>query len=164
MPPPLQAAAKLGLSLRAMSDEDLPFVEALFASTRADLFAGMPPAQRDALLALQHRSQHQHYRGAYPDAEWLIVERGDEPVGRLYLQEEPRAVRLIDISLVPQVRGQGIGAALLGDLLEAARDQGRDVVLHVEHQNPARRLYERLGFAPVEDKGVYLEMAWSPPP
>ena len=165
MPPPLHAADKLGISCRPMTDADLTFVDALYASTRAEEMAltGWPPAQQAAFLAQQHRAQHQHYRTFYPDAEWLILEHGGEPIGRLYLADQDERIQLIDISLVGAARGRGLGAAILEDLLEAAAGAGKKVALQVERSNPARRLYVRLGFALVRDNGVYLEMEWRPP-
>ena len=90
MPPPFPRAEALGLSLRPMTDEDLPFVAALFASTRAEEVAqtGWPAEQQQAFLAQQHEAQHRHYRTHYPEADWLIVELGGEAIGRLYLVEE----------------------------------------------------------------------------
>ncbi len=149
-----------------MSDDDLPFVAALYASTRAGELAqtGWPAPQQQAFLAQQHRAQHQHYRTAFPNAEWLILERGGENIGRLYVDESPgNRILLIDISLVGDARGGGLGTAVLSDLLAAAAAAGKSVSLHVERLNPARRLYVRLGFELVGDKGIYLEMAWHPP-
>lgn len=163
MPPPLPAAERLGLAFRPMTDGDLPFVAELFASTRAELFAALPPAMREGLVARQHEAQHRHYRAAWPDAEWLIVELGGEAIGRLYLDSSGDAFHLIDISLVPAARGGGLGGAILSDLVEAARRSGRRVSMHVEHSNPALRLYAGLGFTLVEDKGVYLELEWRAP-
>ncbi len=165
MPPPLHAAGKLGIACRPMADEDLPFVADLYASTRAGEVAqtGWPAAQQQAFLAQQHRAQHVHYRNAYPDAEWLIVERDGERIGRLYLGEAGDRILLIDISLVAAARNAGLGSAILADLLDAAGATGKRVSLHVERFNPAHRLYDRLGFTLVRDKGVYLEMEWSPP-
>ena len=54
------------------------------------------------------------------------------------------------------MRGQGIGGNILGDLLKEADSRGAEVSIHVEKNNPAMRLYARLGFVPIEDKGVYL--------
>ena len=67
---------------------------------------------------------------------------------------------MIDISLLPEVRGQGLGKAVMSDVVAAARITGKTVSLHVERTNPARRLYARLGFVQVEDKGIYLRMEW----
>jgi ribosomal protein S18 acetylase RimI-like enzyme len=51
---------------------------------------------------------------------------------------------------------------LLTDLLRQAEEEGRQVSLHVEARNPARRLYERLGFRVAADLGVHQRMEWSP--
>src|SRR5687767_13551548 len=125
MAPPLIAAAAFGLAYRPMTDADLPFVEALFASTRAEEFAltGLAPEQLQALLAQQHKAQHHHYRLHHCAAEWLIVEREGEPIGRLYLDRSGESDRVIDISLVPVARGQGIGGAILADVIADAEDR-----------------------------------------
>jgi ribosomal protein S18 acetylase RimI-like enzyme len=65
-------------------------------------------------------------------------------------------IRIVDIALLPDYRGNGIGTALLRDLFSEADAAGKTVTIHVERFNPALRLYERLGFALAEDKGVYL--------
>ena len=165
MPPCLPVAESLGISLRPMTDDDLPFAAALYASSRADELAqtGWPLERRQAFLAQQHQAQHRHYRSHYPGAEWLIVERDGEAIGRLYLAEWERELRIIDISLVAAARGQGIGGAIITDLLAAAATLSKAVSIHVEKSNPARRLYHRLGFLGVIDKGAYLEMEWQPP-
>lgn len=157
-------AAALGLVARPMIDEDMPFAEALYASTRADELAatGWPAEQQHAFLAQQHRAQHHHYRRYYEGADWLILERDGQKVGRLYLVEWESELRIIDVSLVPSARGRGLGSALLSDIQQRGADAGKRVTIHVEVHNPARRLYERLGFVTVEDKGVYLLMAWTP--
>jgi ribosomal protein S18 acetylase RimI-like enzyme len=162
MPPPLCRAAGLGVTTRQMTDDDLDFAAALYASTRAEELAlsGWPEAERRAFLDQQHQAQHHHYRTYYPGAEWLILEREGEAIGRLYLAEWRDQFRIVDISLVPASRGAGIGEAILRDVQDAARGAGKGVSIHVEKANPARRLYERLGFGIAEDKGVYDLMEW----
>jgi len=71
-------------------------------------------------------------------------------------------IRMVDIALLPPSRNAGIGTALRRDLLAEAAIAHQPVRIHVEKFNPALRLYERLGFAPIEDKGVYLFMEWAP--
>jgi ribosomal protein S18 acetylase RimI-like enzyme len=54
----------------------------------------------------------------------------------------------LSIAVVAEARGQGIGSALLDALLALAREQGyRALSLSVRRENPARRLYERMGFS-----------------
>lgn len=60
---------------------------------------------------------------------------------------------LLFIGVRPELRGQGIGGGLIREIQE--RIDG-DLKLHVEHDNPALRLYQRSGF-----KNKYLEMRWS---
>jgi ribosomal protein S18 acetylase RimI-like enzyme len=79
-----------------------------------------------------------------------------EPAGRLYVDRGEGEIRIVDIALLPDHRGQGIGGSLLRDLLVEADAGGKSVTIHVERLNPALKLYERLGFALAEDKGVYL--------
>jgi GNAT superfamily N-acetyltransferase len=140
-----------------MTDADLPFVAALYATTRADELAatGWPEAMQAAFLAQQHRAQHAHYRGTWPGGEWLIIERASAAIGRLYLAEELGKRLIVDISLLPEARGAGLGTAILADLLAA---ETMPVELHVQRFNPARRLYERFGFEIVEEQAIYFRM------
>ena len=162
MPPPLNEAAAFGISYRAVTDEDLPFVAALYATTRAEEVAstGWPPEIQAAFLDQQHRAQHGYYRTAWPDGEWLLIERHGAPIGRLYLAEQDGMLLLVDISLLPAERGTGLGTAILNDLLDG---ETRPVELHVERFNPALRLYQRLGFEEAEDTTIYLRMIRRPP-
>jgi ribosomal protein S18 acetylase RimI-like enzyme len=61
---------------------------------------------------------------------------------------------------LPEFRNRGIGGRLLRDLQEEAASAGKRVGIHVEKQNPARRLYERLGFAMTQPGDVYDLMEW----
>ncbi|MCU1349273.1 MAG: acetyltransferase, partial [Acidobacteria bacterium] len=93
-------------------------------------------------------------------AELWVIERDGLPIGRLYLNYLPDDLRIVDIALAPEARGQRVGGTILEQLLADAVASGRGVSIHVEMQNPALRLYERLGFRPVDQNGVYLLMRW----
>lgn len=152
-----------GCTLRPIRDEDLPFLEQLYAATRANELAPVPwsSAHKAAFLQQQFAAQHAHYQAHYTGARFDVIERDGLPIGRLYVARWPREIRVVDIALIAQVRGQGVGTRLLGELLDEARQEGKTVTIHVEHTNPALRFYERLGFRQVEDKGVYLFLEWS---
>lgn len=162
MPPPLRAAARHGLNYRPFAESDLPFVERLFSSTREEEVAmtGWPEDQQRTFIAGQFRAQHSHYQTHFGDAEWLIVERAGKPVGRLYLSEDEQEFLIVDVTIAPEARGAGLGAAILEDIFELARPTGKRVAIHVEKNNPARRLYLRLGFEVQEDHGIYDLMTW----
>jgi ribosomal protein S18 acetylase RimI-like enzyme len=106
-------------------------------------------------VATQFDAQDAAYRGAYPDGEFLVAVVDGERAGRLYLGRLPGEFRLIDVTLAPSRRRQGIGRALVSWVIARAEDEGRDVTLHVEPWNPAKRLYEQLGFETVELRGIY---------
>jgi ribosomal protein S18 acetylase RimI-like enzyme len=153
-----------GLALRAARAEDEPFLLRVYASTREEEVAPLPwpAAEKAAFLAQQAAAQHQHYRTYYQDAEYKVILLDGEAIGRLYLARMPGEIRIMDIALLPAHRNLGIGAGLITDLLDEGAATGKRVSVHVETFNPARRLYERLGFCEVEDKGVYRLLRWEP--
>lgn len=162
--PALHRAGKLGVCIRWMSDADMPFLRQLYRSTREDELdiTGWEEDQKQSFIDMQFRAQHTHYQKHYPDALWLIIEQACCPVGRLYLERWTREHRIIDIALLPQVRGRGLGGAVLLDLHDEAAADGKAVSIHVEKVNPAMSLYRRLGYKTVEDKGVYDLLVWKP--
>ena len=164
MPPPLKAAARLGLRYRTAVDEDLPLLALVYASTRLEEVAqsGWPLETQHQFLAHQFDAQHRHYRQHYPAAEWLVIELAGTAAGRLYIEEWPDQIRLIDIALLPDHRGGGAGSAILSDLMDMAAAAEKPLTIHVEKNNPAMRLYRRLGFMPIDEHGVYDLMEWRP--
>jgi ribosomal protein S18 acetylase RimI-like enzyme len=149
-----------GLSVRRIADPDLPFLQALYAATRADEVAstGWAPAECARFLAQQFGCQHRYYQDHYADAEFLLIVRGDQPVGRLYWRSEGEGATLIDVSLVPEERGRGLGSALMQLLAGLADRDGLAITLHVEPANPALHLYRRFGFEPIGDNSIYTKM------
>ena len=119
-------------------------------------------AQKDAFLGAQFEAQDAWYREAYAGASFEVILVEGEPAGRLYLHRGRSEIRIVDIALLPEHRGGGVGTLLLRDLLAEADEAGKSVTIHVERLNPALRLYERLGFALAEDKGVYLFLERQP--
>ncbi len=164
MPPPLRAAAALDISYRPIADEDLPFLFEVYGSTRAEELAptGWPTEMKVQFLQQQFTAQHDHYQRHYPDAEWLMIVRGADSVGRLYVEIWPSQIRLIDIAILPQYRGLGIGTAILSDLRDWASEKARPLTIHVEKSNPARSLYDRMGFSFLQENGVYDLLEWRP--
>jgi ribosomal protein S18 acetylase RimI-like enzyme len=152
------------VGFRPADDADQQFLYALYASTRADEMSQVdwPDEQKDAFLQMQFNAQHRYYHEQFPSASYLVVERDGEAIGRIYLDRRSDELRLIDIALMPQARNQGLGKALLMDLLDEGQANALPVRIHVEQFNPAMRLYLRLGFMQIEDQGVYQLMEWRP--
>lgn len=132
-----------------MTDDDLAFTARVYASTRQEELAqtGWPQPMIDAFLAQQHQAQHTYYSAHYAGMHRYAIRRGGVDIGRLYLHEGASELRVVDIALLPEARGKGIGGALLADVTSYAAARGLRVSIHVEQNNPARRLYLRAGFA-----------------
>ena len=150
------------LALRPQAEVDRDFLYRLYASTRAAemALADWSEAQKLEFLQLQFNAQSKHYAEYFPDASFDIIELDGVAIGRLYLDAGEEEFRVIDIALLPEYRGRGIGARYMRDVMRRAADRDACVTIHVEKNNPAMSLYERLGFVPVEDKGVYWFMRW----
>jgi ribosomal protein S18 acetylase RimI-like enzyme len=150
--------------LRPVGRGDTEFLYRVYAGTRAEELAVVPwdEAQKDAFLRAQFAAQDAHYRQHYPGATLDVIEVGGEPVGRLYVHRGPSDIRIMDIALAPPFRARGIGTGLLHRLMAEADESARKLSIHVEMNNPARTLYERLGFAVAGERGVYVLMERSP--
>ena len=147
------------VSLRSATPDDEGFLLKLFGSTRIDEFKFLADANRiDALIGMQFNLQRRQYEAGYPDAEHNIILRDGQPVGRIFVDEGEREIALVDVALIPEFRNKGIGRYLLDLLLARAAAVKKPVRLHVSKLNPARRLYERLGFSVVSEDGMYFEM------
>lgn len=153
-----------GLSLRDETADDTAFVAALYASSREQEMSVLdwPEEAKLAFLFEQYTLQRDHYRTHYSAAEFLVLERNGEPVGRIYIKRGSTEIRLMEISLLASLRGQGIGSVLLDHLMAEARERNQCITLHVEPDNPAQRLYSRLGFELREQRGIYDFLEWRP--
>jgi ribosomal protein S18 acetylase RimI-like enzyme len=152
------------VGLRPIVDADLPLLERIYGSTRVEELAqtDWDEAGKAAFIAFQFQAQHLHYTTHYHDAQFFVIERDGEAVGRLYLHWRERELRIVDIALLPDARGHGLGGALLKALMDAAAAAGKTVSIHVEQMNPAMRLYQRLGFRRIGEHGIYHLMEWAP--
>jgi ribosomal protein S18 acetylase RimI-like enzyme len=154
-----------GFALRHAVDGDLPRLVLLYADTRAEELAAVPwpPEFKQTFLAQQFQFQHRHFVAEHPTADFLVVEREGRIEGRYYLLREAPEHHIVDICLMAEHRGRGLGRALIEASQQEARARGRGMALQVLVDNHgARRLYERLGFGPVADGSTdtHLFMRW----
>jgi RimJ/RimL family protein N-acetyltransferase len=157
-------AMTVAITLRPITDADMDFLHRLYATTREDELKQVDwtPEQKAAFVDQQFHAQHQYWQENYEDTSWNLVLLDGEPIGRLYVARWPEEIRIVDIALVPEHRGGGLGTRLLRELFAEADASGRKTSIHVEIFNPARRLYERLGFVQAAERGVYLLMERQP--
>lgn len=156
-----------GVGLRLRQPGDRAFLRDLYRSTRAEevAAAGFDPLTGALFLNSQFDLQCRHFDAHYIlGGQRLIGVAQDQPIGRLDLWQNETSgrpdLRVVDLSLLPAWRGQGLGAALLVAVQQAAVEQGRSVSLHVDKFNRALNLYRRLGFKKVGDTGASWRMEW----
>jgi len=158
------ASAMKQIRFRPEEPEDEAFLCALYATTRQEEMAltGWPAERQEAFLRQQFRFQTAHYRRHYGGAAFEIILLDQRPMGRIYVHRGPEDIRLMDIALLPEYRGAGIGGTILRGLLGEAARARKPVTLHVEPYNRALRLYQRLGFQVIEQRGPNLFLEWRP--
>jgi len=154
------------IRLRAVEPADDSFILSVYASTRADEMRQVPwtVEQKDAFVRMQYSAQKGHYAAAYPRASHDVICVEETSVGRIYLDRSEDVFHILDITVLPQYRDQGIGSELLRRLLAEAGHSGKAVTIYVETFNPSVRLFERLGFQKDEEKGFLLRMKWQAKP
>ncbi|QLE87647.1 GNAT family N-acetyltransferase [Shewanella sp. Scap07] len=156
----LQLAA---LKLKQYSDADLSFLTRLYITVRRDEFqaANWPETQLTQFLTQQFSAQYDYYCQHYCADSFNIIFYQSQPIGRLFVEYRHDDIRVVDISLLPEYRNKGIASYYFQQLFDQAKSSQRCVTIHVERNNPARHLYERLGFKfKSQTDDVYLLMQW----
>ena len=111
---------------------------------------------------MQFNAQQQWYLATYSTAANQIIEKDHEPIGRMIVQRERGTCRLLDISLLPKHRRQGIGGEMIRALIKECEKSGLVLKLQVLNTNPAQRLYTRLGFIKTGEDQIYTQMELRP--
>lgn len=153
------------VTLRNFTTEDEAFLYRLYATTREEELTalGWNAAQQELFLKMQFNIQHRAYSTNYPQADSYIIIVDGEQAGRLMLNRTDEEIFMIDLALLPEYRGLGIGSTLFKELLAEGAESGRPVILHVLKDNVnAIRLYEKLGFNMSADVGMYFRMECVP--
>jgi ribosomal protein S18 acetylase RimI-like enzyme len=154
-------------SLRPLTPQDQKFLwEMLYQAIY--VAPGSPPLPR-SLLQQPDLAHYATGWGKPGDLGRLaVLAKSGQPIGaawlRLFPAEDPgygfvaATIPELSAAVVPEFRCQGIGAAMISDLIQAARSLYPAVSLSVSQGNPAQRLYEQLGFHFVKSEGDSLTL------
>lgn len=156
------AVTASAVRLRPVTEGDREFLVRAYGSTREDELAllAWPDGAREAFVRSQFDVQDTSYRAQNPHGRFDVVEVDGVDAGRIYVDRRPTDIRLVDITLLPEFRGRGVGGHLVTRLTDEAGATGRTVSLHVEIHHRAAALYARLGFVVVAERGLYRRMEW----
>jgi ribosomal protein S18 acetylase RimI-like enzyme len=152
------------VAFRPITSQDEEFLYRVYASSREEELAQVAwgASEKEAFLRMQFSLQHKYYREVFSAASFLIIELERLPIGRLYIDRTTDEIHIIDIALLPEHRGRGIGTSLLKAILAEAAANNLPATIYVERFNRAQNLYRRLGFATVSESEVYLLMECKP--
>jgi ribosomal protein S18 acetylase RimI-like enzyme len=91
-----------------------------------------------------------------------IIEIDRQDGGMLQIEEKPDHFYLKRIELLPKFQRQGIGTRLIRSVIDEAGRRNKPVILQVLRVNPAKALYERLGFTTYEETKLHYKMKHLP--
>ncbi len=155
--------SKININLRSVGEDDQEFLCDVYCSARRDEVAafGWDAAQTDAFLQMQFTMQQGAYNMQSPNAEYSVILLNETPSGRMIVNRTSSAMTLIDIIVLPQFRGIGIGTYLIKRLQDEAAASEKPLILQVDKTNHvAAKLYERLGFRVTSMAAFACEMEW----
>jgi ribosomal protein S18 acetylase RimI-like enzyme len=134
----------------------------IYSSTRADELALLPwdATQKQAFLQMQFSAQQKHYRAYFPHATHEMILAEGQPIGRLYVDHRETEIRILDITLLPEIRGRGIGTLVIQELMKEAEYENKSISIYVESFNRSLGLFHRLGFVKMEESGTSWLMEW----
>lgn len=148
--------------LSSFNDFNNPFLLSVYASTRDEEMRLAPwtDEQKTVFLKTQFEAQHDYYLQKFPDASYQIINFDKIPVGRLYVLRLKSEIRILDLTVLPEFRGKGIGTYLISELCEEAAAAGKALQIYIESFNSSSELFSRLGFVPVGEQGVHILWEW----
>lgn len=153
------------ISLRPAVSDDEPFLAQVYGSTRVEELAatGWSIPQKEAFIQMQYQAQRRHYLAEYPHARREIILLEGMPVGRLDVDNSAGCIHVLDLTVIAEHRGQGIGSHLLAALMKDSAKEAKPIRIYVETFNRSLRLFERLGFRRIREAGIHYLMEWVKP-
>ena len=142
-------------ALRAVTDHDDAWLYQLNAATMRE-YAEQTYGPWDEAAA------RRIFASRWDLSSMRIIVVGGEDAGLLDLRRHPDGLEVAQIKILPPFQRRGLGTAILTDILRDTHQRGQSVILRVLKVNPARRLYERLGFVVTGETDTHFLMAARP--
>jgi ribosomal protein S18 acetylase RimI-like enzyme len=109
-------------------------------------------------------TQRARFDATFIPEEVHIVSVDGRDAGFIAARQDPEVIQLFNLMIAPEFQNRGLGTAVLRNLLTLAQKRRMPVRLQVLKVNPARHLYERMGFTfiPEEEIPTHFRMIWRP--
>ena len=152
------------VSVRPVTAGDEDFLLEVYKSSRGDDLRGLGWAEDriSEFLSMQYEAQQRFYESEYKRAADEIVLLAGKPAGRMTVERRDYEIRCVDLALLPEHRGGGVGAFLIAKLQDEARRVNKPLRFQVIRFNRAVNLFERLGFVRTSETGTHFQMEWMP--
>ena len=151
----------MAVTLRPVEPDDEGFLFELFCRSQGNELGALDATHRDAILKMQYHAQLQTYNAEFPSAVHQIIMLERQVIGRVLVERTESEHRGVDIALMPEYRGGGIGTMLIQNLLDEAAGAGKPFRISVVRGNPALHLYERLGFKTTDENITHILLEWA---
>ena len=142
------------ISLRPATESDREYLWWLHGATMRTYV--------EAIWGWDEAVQRQYFAERFDPARIELIESAGEAIGYISVERQREFIFLSAITMAPQAQSRGIGTRLIRDLQDEAERQCVPLRLRVLQGNPARRLYERLGFAATGETETHITMSWLP--
>ncbi|MFT3805457.1 GNAT family N-acetyltransferase [Arenimonas sp.] len=139
-------------SLRPATPNDKVFCHELHWRTMRDYV--------EATWGWDEADQSQRFEAGFDPSRTEIIEQDGKPIGMLIVDRTTNPVRLLSIEISPEQQGLGYGAAIISRVVRESA--GKPVWLQVLKVNPAKALYERLGFVSIGETATHWQMLHGP--
>jgi GNAT superfamily N-acetyltransferase len=141
------------IDFRPAVENDIDFLYTLHVATMKEYV--------DKIWGWDDAFQESNFRKNYVPAEIQIVMLDGEEIGMISLEHKVDEIFLRIIEIRPGYQRQGLGTAIIHTIINDATRQKKPVSLRVLKANPAKRLYERLGFRTIEETLTHYIMKTS---
>ncbi len=153
------------VSLRTVVRSDRAFLYELFAMNHIGELnvLGVDTERMEPYLMSQFSIQYRRFEKEFITAEMEIVLLDGQPVGRVYFECLDDEIYLVDLALLPDNQGQGLGTDLLNVLKKEAKQRALPIIAEVEEHHPALSFFEAAGFAETGKEESYVVLEWRAP-
>ena len=153
--------AEVSLRPEDWSDDQSFLIELFHSVAESELgFLHIEPAQRRKIVLEQLLIQRTHWAAAFPQCWKTIILVDHQPAGRFYVNQHASSMRVVELSLLPEYRQQGIGTQLIKQIQAEATRLSIPLRLKVLIGNEARNFYQRLGFSEIRRVEMHAELEW----
>ena len=90
--------------------------------------------------------QDELFKNHFDVSKYQIIIHNNDDVGMLSVEDKEEEIFLARIQILPEFQRRGIGRAIITDLINFSKEKNLSLSLRVLRVNPAKQLYDRLGF------------------